>query len=169
MKKNHSLQTHRENKRIALKQLINDVYDLKNDMNIRVTKIGKIECTACKTEHPTESSYIIHRNGLRHQKLAKKRVEKMKILKFQPNFKIYRVKNEKEENGYVIKIKTEHKVYFRILSSFEQKVEQVDKNFNYLVLKVEKFDNIGIRIPVRKKYKIIKNFDGKLFTFQILF
>ncbi|KRH92228.1 splicing factor 3a, subunit 2 [Pseudoloma neurophilia] len=162
----------KEEKRKNLTALINEIFTLSSDKNIIITSFGQIKCKLCKTIHNNESSYIVHRNSKKHQKLVNKN-EKVQLLKYLPFYKIYNVKIINKENlnkfkiGYLIKIKTENEIYYKILSVNDQLTVKTSDNCNFLVIKTEKFDNIGIKIP-KTEYQILKWFDGKIYKLQIL-
>lgn len=155
-------------KKQKLKKVISQLYDLKTDQNIKINKIGKIECKVCHTQHNSESSYIIHQNSIKHQLLAEKRYVKSNLFKFLPQYKMYNVKNELFE-GFLCKIKTNLNVQYKIIKSTEQNVEPVNKNYNYVILIVPGLNLLGFKVPIRNNYDIINYFDGDIYKIQILY
>ncbi|GMM32609.1 Prp11 protein [Martiniozyma asiatica (nom. inval.)] len=149
-----------------LKSLLLTTANLDNDPHIFRNNLGALECKLCLTTHMNETSYLTHKGGRRHVMNLMRRSEIEKKSKpaamatiekhtwegiGKPNGRVVKLK-EGNSKGLRIEIelpniKKDTKPMHRLMSCFEQKVELVDTNFQYLVISAEPYDIIGYKIP----------------------
>ncbi|KAK2964407.1 putative Splicing factor 3A subunit 2 [Blattamonas nauphoetae] len=181
-----------------LRKLVTESVDLSKDPYFMRNYLGQFECRLCLTQHRNEANYLAHTQGKRHQEnLAKRSYQQSKdqqIFPTQqaqvdkpkkkammtPEYRIYKTKDPATKH-YTLKIEIEYRDIaegiqprYRIMSSYEQKVEPVDSRYQYLVFAAHPYDTIAIKIP---NYEIERKDanpsfsmgDDKIFTFTISF
>ncbi|VEU21349.1 DEKNAAC102374 [Brettanomyces naardenensis] len=122
----------------------------------------------------SESSYLAHTHGRRHQMNLMKRAEadkkkqaiqeertlgisdipKKKFTKIgRPAYKVSKIRDLVTlQKGLVLhlqyqKINSDVKPRYRLMSPFEQTVEEPDPKFQYLVVSGEPYENVAFKIP----------------------
>lgn len=149
--------------------LISSLYSLHSDKNLKTLPSGHFLCSACKTTHKTLSGYVVHTKGKKHRILSERKSLNFKSKRLKADVRVYKIR-EKTENSYfdgiLLRIRTKKAISFRFLSSTEALRENM--NFDYLVVKINDEENVGVKIPIGKR-KILKWFDGKIFKLQVLF
>lgn len=157
-------------RRERMRLLALELSDLNKDPYLLRNNIGTYECRLCLTIHNTEGDYLAHTQAKKHQTNLARRNKKQGILDKEsfpikpkdledsikigkPGYQITKIHNpETKQNSLLIKIEyPEIRDYispkFRVLSSFEQNVEPKNKNFQYIVIAAEPYENIAIKIP----------------------
>jgi len=141
-----------------------DPYFLKNH-------IGTFECRLCLTLHTTEASYLAHTQGKKHQtNLTRRQAKDMKEVQAfpQPRIRVpkrrtmkigrpgYKVTKQKEaqtsQKSLLFELEypdIEPKIQprFRVMSSYEQKQEQPDNRYQYLLVAAEPYETVAFKIP----------------------
>ncbi|KJE96231.1 splicing factor 3a subunit 2 [Capsaspora owczarzaki ATCC 30864] len=168
-----------------LRELASEVIDVTKDPYLLRSHLGTYECKLCLTLHSNEGSYLAHSQGKKHQEQlakraardardnptqaapAKPRSELKKFLKIgRPGYNV--TKQRDPQTG-------QHSLFFqvdlpeiaegvipyhRFMSAFEQRVENPDRAWQYLLVAAEPYETIAFRLPSREVDKA----DGKTFT-----
>eukprot|EP00126_Sphaerothecum_destruens_P007017 Sdes_comp19647_c0_seq2m11444 len=166
-----------------LRLLALEVIDLNKDPYFMKNHLGSYECKLCLTLHTNEGSYLAHTQGKKHQqnlgrRLAKEAKDsgnhystfsapKATIKSFvkigRPGYKVTKQKNyDTEQHSLLFQIEYPEiaanvKPIHRFMSSYEQKKESQDRNFQYLLFAAEPYETIGFKIPSQE----IDNTDDK--------
>ena len=154
-----------------MKRLALDTIDLSKDPYIIKNHIGTFECRLCLTLHSTEASYLAHTQGKKHQtNLARRQAKDMKDSQAFPQPRIkplkrrtikigrpgYRVTKQKDaESGRKAllfeleypQIEPKIQPRFRMMSAYEQKQEQPDDRYQYLLVAAEPYETVAFKIP----------------------
>lgn len=153
-----------------LKKLALETIDIRKDPYILKNNVGMYECKLCLTLHNNESSYLCHTQGKKHQmnlgqRLLKEKNEMMtnkinktiakpsSIVKIgKPQYDMTKVRNKNNQFGILFeifypKIKEKTIPRFRFMSSYEQKVEEPDKRYQYVLFAAEPYETIAFKIP----------------------
>jgi splicing factor 3A subunit 2 len=186
-------------RRERLRQLALETFDVSKDPYIVRNRLGTLECKLCATVHATEGSYLAHTQGKRHQTALQQRAERdiklsaqlgrgptasrpmpKKSLKIgRPGYKVTKFW-EDEQRGL------EFELYFpdiepglqprhSFMSSFEQKVEAPDRNFQYLIFAANPYESVAFKIPNMpldknpEKFTTNWNKETKTFTLRLLY
>ncbi|CAL9015765.1 unnamed protein product [Prunus brigantina] len=187
-----------------LRRLALETIDLAKDPYFMRNHLGSYECKLCLTLHKNEGSYLAHTQGKSHQtNLAQRAAREAKEAPPAPqplqpqkrkgnvrkSVKIgrpgYRVKKQFDEESkqrsllFQIEypeIEFNAKPRHRFMSSYEQRVQSVDKRYQYLLFAAEPYETIAFRVPSTEIDKTIPNKffsnwdpDSKMFTLQIYF
>ena len=151
--------------------------NLENDQFLFRNHYGYFECKLCCTHHKTESNYIAHTFGKVHKRnlerrqivLAKKeafnggvrigsqpKIENLKIKQIRIGEPIYNIYKKKDFNlkEFIIlfeikfeEIRKNIKPKYRIMSSFEQKIEEPNPKYQFILFAAQPYNTIGIKIP----------------------
>ncbi|CAI7743261.1 unnamed protein product [Closterium sp. NIES-54] len=195
-----SAQSEAIDRRERLRRLALETIDLAKDPYFMRNHLGSYECKLCLTLHNNEGNYLAHTQGKRHQQnLAKRaakeaqeapalpqparpRVNPRKTVKIgRPGYRVtkqfdpethqrsllFQIEYPEIEDG----VKPRH----RFMSSYEQRVESWDKNFQYLLFAAEPYEIISFKIPSTEIDKTPSKFfshwnpDTKTFTLQLYF
>jgi splicing factor 3A subunit 2 len=141
--------------------------DLSRDPYMVASAKGGFECKLCRTLHPTESAYLVHTGSVKHQESLRQRVKETsvhepvaKVRRFQdfesigiPAYSSAPILTDDGKVGLLVRFVVPACVRqpsFRIVSSFEQQVEEPNKENQYLVVHSEPYEVIGFLIPNRK-------------------
>lgn len=168
-------------RRERLRLLALETIDLAKDPYFMKNHLGSYECKLCLTLHNNEGSYLAHTQGKRHQtNLARRAAREMKdapvslqpakVKKVVPvrTMKIglpgYKVTKRRDpatarwtltfELEYP-KIEEGLQPRHRFMSSFEQRVEPRDKNFQYLLFAAPPYETVAFKIPNLKLEKCV--------------
>mmetsp|Transcript_32807 Transcript_32807/g.82335 ORF Transcript_32807/g.82335 Transcript_32807/m.82335 type:complete len:223 (-) Transcript_32807:240-908(-) len=177
-------------RRERLRQLALETIDLQKDPYFMKNHLGSYECKLCLTLHTNEGNYLAHTQGKRHQTNLAKRAAKeakdnptpglstaaRKTLVKKKTVKIgrpgYRVSKQIDEvtgqrsllfqidyPDIVDDLQPRH----RFMSTYEQKIETPDRNFQYILFAAEPYETIGFKIP---NWEIVReqNRPDSLFT-----
>lgn len=174
--------------------IANDPYILRNHL-------GSFECRLCLTLHSTENSYLVHTSGKKHQTNLQKRKlreqkdlvanhpqEKTKVHKRverigQPGYKIVRQRDaDTNQRSLLFELEFPElilnksgKPKFRIMSSFEQRVEEPDPKYQYMLVAAEPYETVAFKIPnMELDFNEGKHFEAwdkesRKYTLQIAF
>ncbi|KAG0686763.1 hypothetical protein C6P40_003412 [Pichia californica] len=161
-------------RRERLKNLLQSKINISSDPYVFKNHLGVLECKLCLTTHMTESSYITHTTGRRHQLNLMRRAEAEKKKNNQdkdeenkeeliekrhwktigkPIYKVSKIRDPVSlSKGLIVllrldKIKANVKPLYRFMSAFEQKKEETDLSYQYLIISAEPYENIAFKIP----------------------
>ena len=184
-------------RRERLRRLAMETIDLNKDPYFFRNNIGTYECRLCLTIHINEASYLAHTQGKKHQTNLNKRllieqknlekknefeienqVEYKNFIKIgQPGYKVTKMKNELGKNIlfeiYYPNIEKDVVPRYRLMSSFEQRVEIPDEKYQYIIFAAEPYESIAFKIPNKEvdnsedKYLCTWDEDNKTYTVQI--
>jgi len=162
-------------RRERLRQIAAEMMDISKDPYIMRNHLGSYECKLCLTLHNNEGNYLAHTQGKRHQTnlgrraareakeapalqpLAKKKVQPRKTSKIgRPGYRV--TKQRDPSNGQLSllfqidypEIEEATQPRHRFMSAFEQKVDSVDKNYQYILFAAEPYETIGFKVPNRE-------------------
>jgi splicing factor 3A subunit 2 len=174
--------------------------DLSEEQNLFRNQYGLLECKLCCTHHRTEASYIAHTYGKQHQRNAERRrvvlarKEAMvggcrtssqpkpppaahKLPKIgDPAFSIYRTKNPSGSLSVLFEltydqIRKNTAPKYRIMSTFEQKIEPPDPRYQFVVFAAQPYTTVAFKIPNMPiiQDQIIEEWKPSehLYTFQV--
>jgi splicing factor 3A subunit 2 len=174
--------------------------DLTEDEHLFRNQYGRLECKLCCTHHRTEASYIAHTYGKQHQRnLERRRVvlarkEAMaggcrvgsqpkpepivhKPPKIgDPAFNIYRTQNPTGSLSILFELTYDQirkgtTPKYRIMSTFEQKVEAPDPKYQFVLFAAQPYNTVGFKIPNMpiQEDQIIEEWKPTehLYTFQV--
>ncbi|KAI3512154.1 hypothetical protein L1887_19383 [Cichorium endivia] len=195
-----SAQNEAIDRRERLRRLALETIDLAKDPYFMRNHLGSYECKLCLTLHNNEGNYLAHTQGKRHQtNLAKRAAREAKDAPAQPQphkrqvnlrktVKIgrpgYRVTKqfdpETKQRSLLFQIEYPEiedltKPRHRFMSSFEQRVQSFDKNYQFLLFAAEPYEIIGFKVPSTEIDKSTPKFfshwdpDSKMFTLQLYF
>jgi len=160
-------------RRARLRELTMEVVDLKKDPYFMRNHLGSYECKLCLTLHSNEGNYLAHTQGRRHQaNLARRAAREQKYAKVaapskksipgppQRTAKIgrpaYRVTKQRDPVSGQLSllfqlqyplITPEKEPRYRFMSAFEQKSQQPDDRFQYLLFAAAPYETIAFRVP----------------------
>eukprot|EP00754_Rhynchopus_humris_P040586 Rhum_TRINITY_DN23660_c0_g1::Rhum_TRINITY_DN23660_c0_g1_i1::g.178507::m.178507/K12826/SF3A2, SAP62; splicing factor 3A subunit 2 len=144
--------------------------ELDADKYFHKNALGRIECKLCSTAHTTEASYKAHTQGKRHQlnlarrdELAKKpqvaliapkRVALIKTVKIgRPGYQLTK-KRDPTTGQRTLSFQVHYPEIqegitpqYRIMSAYEQKKEEPDSRFQYLLFAAEPYETVAFKIP----------------------
>jgi splicing factor 3A subunit 2 len=166
-----------------LKKLAMETIDLNKDPYFMRNHLGTYECKLCLTLHTTEGSYLAHTQGKKHQSnLAARLAKEAKDVPVQPAPEKPRVDVKKfvkiGRPGYRVTKQRDpdtgqHSLFFQIdypeisdgitphhrfMSSYEQRIEPPDKQWQYLLFAAEPYETIAFKIPSREVDKSEEKF-----------
>ena len=167
-------------RRERLRKLALETIDLDKDPYFFKNHVGSFECRLCLTVHQNDGSYLAHTQGRKHQtnlarraakeeREGKKNEEKMNaglmtgvqvkknVVKIgRPGYKINKVRDPAtKQQGLLF-----HLLYpeigrdavprIRYMSAWEQKVEEPDKAFQYLLIAAEPYETCAFKLEARE-------------------
>ncbi|KAF2401345.1 splicing factor 3a subunit 2 [Trichodelitschia bisporula] len=190
-------------RRERLRKLALETIDLDKDPYFFKNHVGSFECRLCLTVHQNDGSYLAHTQGRKHQtNLARRaareqkegdpksglgmltagvQVKKNAIKIGRPGYKITKVRDPlTRQMGLLFQLQYPEIVpgvvpRVRFMSAFEQKVEEPDKNFQYLLIAAEPYETCGFKLQAREVDRRDGRFwtwfdeDSKEFWVQVLF
>lgn len=186
-------------RRERLRKLALETIDITKDPYIMRNHLGAFECKLCLTLHPNEGNYLAHTQGKRHQSnlgrraamdaknapvkpMVREIVSVRRTIKIgRPGYKVTKARDvETRQRSLVFDIDYPEgekglQPRHRFMSSFEQKVEPPDKNFQYLLFACDPYETIAFKIPNhpidRRQGKFFTNWDAanKKFILQLFF
>eukprot|EP01119_Soliformovum_irregulare_P008418 TRINITY_DN21535_c0_g1_i1.p1 TRINITY_DN21535_c0_g1~~TRINITY_DN21535_c0_g1_i1.p1 ORF type:complete len:214 (-),score=39.92 TRINITY_DN21535_c0_g1_i1:42-683(-) len=178
-----------------------ETIDLAKDPYLMRNHLGSYECKLCLTGHNNVGNYLAHTQGKRHQTnlarrsmkdakegpiipaLVKKAIVPKKIKIGRPGYRVVK-QRDPDTNQRSLLFQVEYpeieeglQPRHRLMSAFEQRIEAVDKNYQYLLFAAEPYETIAFKIPnkdIEKDPSSGKFFfnwdrDRKLFTLHIYF
>lgn len=185
-----------------MRKLATQTIDFTKDPYFIRNNIGSYECRLCLTIHTNEGSYLAHTQGKKHQTYLLRRqakdqsltqgnnivtnnvkaVPKKRIIKIgRPGYRITKLKDADTGQRSILfeieytEILKEIIPRYRVISSFEQKLEPVDDKFQYVVFAADPYENIAFKIPNLEidngedKYYVNWDKDKKLYSVQLYF
>eukprot|EP01120_Amphizonella_sp_Union-15-10_P004316 TRINITY_DN14946_c0_g1_i1.p1 TRINITY_DN14946_c0_g1~~TRINITY_DN14946_c0_g1_i1.p1 ORF type:complete len:258 (-),score=62.09 TRINITY_DN14946_c0_g1_i1:40-813(-) len=195
-------------RRERLRQLALETIDLAKDPYFMRNHLGSYECKLCLTLHNNEGNYLAHTQGKRHQQnlarraareakenpnpqpiqpVKKKPIPRKTVKIGRPGYKVTKQKDP-ETGQFSLLFEVEYpeieeglQPRHRFMSAFEQRIEPVDKNFQYLLIAAEPYETIAFKIPnweiersvdpdkTRSKFWTEWNKDKKTFRLQLHF
>eukprot|EP01111_Echinosteliopsis_oligospora_P012648 TRINITY_DN435_c0_g1_i1.p1 TRINITY_DN435_c0_g1~~TRINITY_DN435_c0_g1_i1.p1 ORF type:complete len:221 (+),score=43.30 TRINITY_DN435_c0_g1_i1:58-720(+) len=187
-------------RRQRLMQLALDTIDITKDPYFMRNHLGSYECRLCLTLHNNEGNYLAHTQGKKHQTNLARRAQKdakdAPALPFQekkkvmprhivkigrPGYRVTKQKNAETDQLSLLfeidypEIEEGLQPRHRFMSAYEQKVETLDKEYQYLLFAAAPYETISFKIPNREIDKSHDKFytnwdrDKKTFTLQIHF
>lgn len=184
-----------------LRQLAMDTVDLKSDPYLMRNHLGSYECKLCLTLHGNEGNYLAHTQGRRHQSNLRRR-EALELKKEalkpkapisattrhkirrqlkigRPGFQITKQKDPvSNQLSLLVQIQYPQitaglQPRHRFMSAFEQKVEQPNRKFQYLLFAAEPYETVAIKIPNlpidKKDDSFYTHWDRENLTFTMQF
>eukprot|EP01133_Synstelium_polycarpum_P010161 gene10161-11838_t len=180
-------------RRERLKSIALETNDVSKDPYIISNHLGSYECRLCLTVHNNIGNYLAHTQGKKHQtNLARRaardmredpdahskfpstqqrtRLQPRKTIKIgRPGYKI--IKQRDPESGqlsllfqiYYPEIEQGLQPRHRFMSAFEQRIEPINKDYQYLLFAAEPYETIAFKIP-NKEIDRTTGPDGKFFT-----
>ncbi|XP_050142043.1 uncharacterized protein LOC126618011 isoform X2 [Malus sylvestris] len=173
-----SAQNEAIDRRERLRRLALETIDLAKDPYFMRNHLGSYECKLCLTLHNNEGNYLAHTQGKRHQtNLAKRAAREAKDAPAQPQphkrkvnvrktVKIgrpgYRVTKqfdgETKQRSLLFQIEYPEiedntKPRHRFMSSYEQRVQPVDKKYQYLLFAAEPYEIVAFKLQLYFKTK----------------
>mmetsp|Transcript_19056 Transcript_19056/g.44675 ORF Transcript_19056/g.44675 Transcript_19056/m.44675 type:complete len:240 (-) Transcript_19056:110-829(-) len=187
-------------RRERLRKLALETIDLMKDPYFMRNHLGSYECKLCLTLHNNEGNYLAHTQGKKHQQnLARRAAKEARDKDMAPITNANKIQPRKTKKigrpGYKVTkqrdVETEqHSLLFqveypeieqgtqprhRFMSAYEQRVEPVDKSFQYLLIACEPYETISFKVPNREIDKSEGRFytawdaEKKIFTLQLYF
>jgi splicing factor 3A subunit 2 len=187
-------------RRERLRRLAMETVDLSKDPYFLRNHLGSYECKLCLTLHTNEGSYLSHTQGKKHQinlsrrqkkedmanataaPVAKKTAVRKTVKIGRPGYRVTK-EREPETSQKALMFEVEYpeieeggKPRHRFMSSYEQKVEQPDTQYQYLLFAAEPYETIAFKVPNMEidksdKDKFFTHWDHKrkIFTMQVFF
>lgn len=185
-------------RREQIKKIAMDSIDLSKDPYFLKDHLGSYQCRLCLTLHQTEGSYLAHTQGKKHQtNLARRSARDSKpTIAPQPKARTYnKIVTKIGRPGYKVMKQMDPEtgqksLYFeveyteitpgftpkyRIMSCYEQKLEQPDPRYQFLLFAAEPYETIAFKVPnleidrSGEKFYVSWNKDKKIYTMQIHF
>ncbi|EAN32919.2 Zinc-finger of C2H2 type family protein [Theileria parva strain Muguga] len=172
--------------RERLRKLALETFDLNKDPYFSKNHMGHVECRLCLTVHTTESSYLSHTQGRKHQMnlarraakeqkdafmtiapISKTRAFKAPTLKIgRPGYRITKMRDpETKQPALLFEIEfpeIQGTPKYRFMSAFEQKIEiPPDPNYQFLLFAADPYETIAFKVPNLE----IDNGPNKLFSY----
>ena len=174
-----------------------EVIDISKDPYIMRNHLGSFECRLCLTQHPSESNYLSHTQGKKHQinlqrRMAKEEREsthipapKLKMPKRRrpkigrPGYRVIKQKDpESNQRSLLFEIEYPEIVdgvepKFRVMSCYEQKKEAPNDRYQYIIFAAEPYETVAFKVPNKElDYSSGKHFEAwdkgkKKFSVQI--
>jgi len=175
-------------RRERLRKLAMETIDLDKDPYFFKNHVGSFECRLCLTVHQNDGSYLAHTQGRKHQtNLARRAAKEAKeghdqqgllplgqqvqikrnVIKIgRPGYKITKIQDPfTRQQGLLFQLQypeitpgTVPRV--RFMSAFEQKIEEPDKNYQFLLVHAEPYEICGFKLQARE----VDRKDGRFWT-----
>ncbi|XP_002990543.2 splicing factor 3A subunit 2, partial [Selaginella moellendorffii] len=165
-----SAQNEAIDRRERLRRLAIETIDLGKDPYFMRNHLGSYECKLCLTLHNNEGNYLAHTQGKRHQtNLAKRAARDAKDQPIQPQplkrklnprktvkigrpgYKVTKQYDAETQQRSLLfqiaypEIEDNAKPRYRLMSSFEQKLEPNEKEWQYLLFAAEPYEIIAFK------------------------
>ena len=172
-------------RRERLRQIAAETIDLAKDPYFMRNHLGSYECKLCLTLHNNEGSYLAHTQGKKHQSnlarraardakespslpgQSRQRKDLKQFVKIgRPGYRITKQFDPELEQQSLLfqvdypEIAKDVKPLHRFMSTYEQRKEPPNRNWQYLICAAEPYETIAFRIPARE----IDRTNGKFFT-----
>lgn len=190
-------------RRERLRKLALETIDLDKDPYFFKNHVGAFECRLCLTVHQNDGSYLAHTQGRKHQtnlarraareatQLGKKeegytganaiQIRKNFIKIGRPGYKITKTRDPiTRQEGLMFQlqypeINQDVTPRVRFMSAYEQKIEDPDKSFQYMLVAAEPYETCAFKLQAREidrkeeKYWTWYDPDNKEFWIQVTF
>jgi splicing factor 3A subunit 2 len=188
-------------RRERLRQLALETIDLSKDPYFMRNHLGSYECKLCLTLHSNEGNYLAHTQGKRHQSNLARRsfrenkegavplpmqFKKVSLLPRRikigrPGYRVTKIKDPESGQRSLLfqidypEIEKGLQPRHRFMSAYEQKVEPVNSQYQYILFAAEPYETIAFKIPNQEierahgKYYFNWDADRKVFTLQLWF
>ena len=173
-------------RRQRLLQLAEETQDITKNPYLIKNNLGKFECTLCNIVLNTETSFLSHTQGRKHQdnltrrKLIEERhtrnvptstesTKKPVIVRptiGNPGYQVFKQKDETTNQLSLIfeihydRIQENLQPRYRIVSPYETKEKNVDTKYQYVVFAAAPYNNIAFKIPNKE----IEKLQGRSYT-----
>ncbi|ORY81462.1 hypothetical protein BCR37DRAFT_402862 [Protomyces lactucae-debilis] len=155
-------------RRERLRALAAETIDLAKDPYFFRNHLGSFECRLCLTAHANDGSYLAHTQGKKHQQNLGRRAARdaqmsrdavpirHNVLRIgRPGYKVQKVRHETGRLGLFIQVSLPQiepgfRPRYRFMSAFEQKVEQPDRQWQYLIIAADPYDVIAFKLEARE-------------------
>lgn len=167
-------------RRERLRRLALETIDLDKDPYFFKNNVGNFECRLCLTVHQNDGSYLAHTQGQRHQqnlarRAAKEAVRgkkqeegfgasganavqvKKNIIKIgRPGYQITKTRDPiTRQQGLLFRLSypeigQDVKPRVRFMSAYEQKVEDPDKSYQYMLVAAEPYETCAFKLQARE-------------------
>eukprot|EP00288_Rhodomonas_lens_P002092 CAMPEP_0177727546 /NCGR_PEP_ID=MMETSP0484_2-20121128/20383_1 /TAXON_ID=354590 /ORGANISM="Rhodomonas lens, Strain RHODO" /LENGTH=241 /DNA_ID=CAMNT_0019240215 /DNA_START=188 /DNA_END=910 /DNA_ORIENTATION=+ len=184
-------------RRERLRKLALETIDLNKDPYFMRNHLGTYECKLCLTIHTNEGNYLAHTQGKRHQQNIARRIAKDAYESAGPQAAMGAAKPGRAKTakvgrpGYRVTKQMDpetkqHSLLFlidypeieeglqprhRFMSAYEQRVEPADRNYQYIIVAAEPYENIAFKVPNREidtnASKFFTNWDRDNLTFTL--
>merc|ERR1712070_447164 len=148
-------------RRERLRRLALETIDLENDPYFMKNHLGQFECRLCLTLHSKEGSYLAHTQGKKHQQNLAKRASRILleaktvshsshynptqnfISIGRPGYRVTKQFNGSTNQRSLLfqinyhEIEKDSTPRHRFMTSYEQRLEPVDKRFQYIIFYAE--------------------------------
>ena len=187
-----------------MRKLALEHIDLDKDPYFFKNHVGSFECRLCLTVHQNDGSYLAHTQGRKHQtNLARRAAREQKEGRAQdanllgvnmgvqvrknmvkigrPGYKITKTRDPlTRQLGLLFQLQYPEITpgvapRVRFMSAFEQKIEDPDKSYQYLLVAAEPYETCGFKLQAREVDRREGRFwtwfdeDSKEFFIQVLF
>eukprot|EP00164_Ancoracysta_twista_P006784 GFYU01009514.1.p1 GENE.GFYU01009514.1~~GFYU01009514.1.p1 ORF type:complete len:252 (+),score=53.15 GFYU01009514.1:97-852(+) len=187
-------------RRERLRQLAMETIDISKDPYFMKNHLGSYECKLCLTLHSNEGNYLAHTQGKRHQQnlarralkeakdqgaaapAKKARIAVRKTVKIgRPGYRVTKQLDPVSDQRSLLfeieypEIEAGLQPRHRFMSTFEQKIEPVDKAWQYILFAAEPYETIAFKVPNveidRSEGRFSTNWDSetKQFKLQLYF
>lgn len=178
-------------RRERLRKLALETIDLAKDPYFMKNHLGSYECKLCLTLHNNEGSYLAHTQGKKHQtNLARRAAKdaqdsqnvamkdgnqvgprivprKVAVKIGRPGYKVTKIRDSfTRQLGLLFQIQYPEaadgiKPRHRFMSAYEQRQEEPNKHFQYLLFAAEPYETIAFKVQSKE----IDNAEGRFWTF----
>lgn len=174
-------------RRERLRALALETIDLAKDPYFMKNHLGSYECKLCLTLHNNEGSYLAHTQGKKHQtnlgrraaKEAKdapslpsalnyKKTEVKKFVKIgRPGYRVTKQLDQETGQQSLLfqvdypEISEGITPRHRFMAAYEQKVEQPEKRWQFVIFAAEPYETIAFKVPSRE----VDKSEGRLWTY----
>ncbi|KAF2154607.1 hypothetical protein K461DRAFT_252677 [Myriangium duriaei CBS 260.36] len=165
-------------RRERLRKLALETIDLDKDPYIFKNHVGSFECRLCLTVHQNDGSYLAHTQGRKHQQNLARRaareaqlgkdkdqaqqgmssvqIKKNAVKIGRPGYNITKTKDSaSQQYGLMFQLQFPEiahgvKPRIRIMGAYEQKVEDPDNNYQYLLVAAEPYETCAFKLQKRE-------------------
>lgn len=165
-------------RRERLKKLALETIDIEKDPYIFKNHVGAFECRLCLTVHQNEGSYLAHTQGRKHQTNLQRRaareaqlgkdkdqtmqgvssvqIKKNAIKIGRPGYNITKTRDPStQQYGLMFQLQFPEitpgtKPRIRIMGPHEQKIEEPDKDYQYLLVAAEPYETCAFKVQMRE-------------------
>ncbi|KAF9512413.1 hypothetical protein BS47DRAFT_1372837 [Hydnum rufescens UP504] len=154
-------------RRERLRKLALETIDIAKDPYILRNHLGSLECRLCLTLHTNEGSYLAHTQGRNIRRISRgllvapapSNIQRKQFVKIgRPGYRVTKVRERIDSSAregmmvqvYLPQIKEGVLPRKRFMSAWEQKKEQPNRAYQYLIVAAEPYETIAFRIPARE-------------------